>query len=105
MKITEEARGRECLIRLFGCQHDQGVVACHYPLTDETGMGMKAPDFMIAFGCNHCHAIADGRVRSVFESREQVEIALMRGVLRTQSALWREGKLVYCSDGGRDFDF
>lgn len=102
-KQRGEAKGRTCQIRLGGCQHDYGVVGCHYPLTGHTGVAMKAPDLFIAWGCFNCHQIVDGVKKSMFESREDIEIDFLRGVLRTQAILAQEGKLVYC-DKPREFD-
>lgn len=103
-KLTEEARGRVCQIRLFGCKWDADVVGCHYPLTDHTGMAMKAPDFMLAWGCSHCHNVVDSRQPYLYENLPAIENALLRAVLRTQAILAGEGKLVYVPGGARDFD-
>lgn len=94
-KLTEAARGQPCLIRLPGClgQHES-VVACHYRLAGFCGVGMKPPNWMIAFGCAHCHSVADFRVFIDGYSRDAVRLSLAEGVFRTQAKLFEWGLLV-----------
>ena len=94
MKITDEARGRPCTIRLPGCTGGgEDSVWCHFPVVQYIGMGMKVPDILGAFGCSHCHDLVDSRKGQMMG---QVKLlAFATGVMRTQAQLWREGKLKY----------
>ena len=89
-----EAKGRQCMIRLPGCNHNRSTtVLCHYPLAGYTGMGIKPDDLVFgAWGCSSCHDIVDGRVQTE-HSREVIRLAHAEGVMRTQDALRQEGKL------------
>ena len=54
-KYLDGARGQACVI----CEKDDGtVVACHLPswgIGIGTGMGQKAPDWLVADCCSACH--------------------------------------------------
>ena len=87
-KTTPErqaAKGQPCLIRLPGCLHDATTtVLCHYPLPGVSGMGLKSPDILGAFGCANCHAVVDGRMaRPAGYTRNDVRLAHAEGVMRT----------------------
>lgn len=44
-RITKAARGRDCMVRLPGCQNDtQTVVLAHYRLAGTCGTGIKPND-------------------------------------------------------------
>lgn len=81
----QSARNQPCLIRLPGCLHDAATtVLCHYALSGYSGMGLKSPDQMAAFGCANCHAIVDGRMaRPDGYTRNDVRLAFAEGVMRT----------------------
>lgn len=87
--LRDEARGRECLIRVPNCCNfdNATVVGCHYRLAGTSGMGIKPSDFQIAHGCSACHTYVD--------THHDVETRLMHaeGVFRTQNILIREGKI------------
>jgi hypothetical protein len=62
-KITDSARGEDCLIRIPGVcnRNPETTVACHEPCG--SGMAMKWPDTEIAYGCSACHDEIDGRTK------------------------------------------
>lgn len=88
--ITKLARGRNCEIRApGGCTSTETTVPCHARIPDISGLGLKAPDWMIAFGCHHCHDIVDGRAGK-FPQYER-DLMLLEGVMRTLVILFNEG--------------
>ncbi|AJK16725.1 MULTISPECIES: DUF1364 domain-containing protein [Yersinia pseudotuberculosis complex] len=91
--LREEARGRECQIRIPGiCNSDiETVVLTHYRLAGTCGTGIKPSDAQAAWGCSACHNECDRRTR--FIDRETVRLYHAEGVMRTQAVLRQEGKL------------
>lgn len=87
----QAARNQPCLIRFPGCTGGgEDTVLCHYRLAGTSGVGLKPDDAQAAYGCAHCHAIADQRVPAPNGyTRNDVRLAFAEGVLRTQ-ALIRE---------------
>ena len=63
-KILQAARGEECTINSPVCNYDPStVVACHSnSQEDGKGMGQKADDCFVAFGCSACHKWLDENV-------------------------------------------
>lgn len=61
--LTDYAKGKPCLIRAVSiCTFmDEETVACHVPLMDYFGKGLKMADWFIAFGCFNCHDCVDRR--------------------------------------------
>ncbi len=95
MNLHKEAAGRECLVRLVGCNRNpETTVLAH--LNDKRifmcGMGLKVPDVFGAHCCSACHDILDGRQKSDYTA-EELKIAHMEAVLRTQNMLLNEGKI------------
>lgn len=91
--LTQAARGMPCMIRLAGClSSTETVVGCHYRLAGFCGTGMKSPDWMLAWGCAHCHACTDGRQKTEY-SYEQLRLYHAEGVMRTWAALIERGKI------------
>lgn len=91
-KLTDLARGQNCMIRLPGiCSFDQStVVLCHYRLAGECGTGIKPPDLLGAWGCDRCHSAVDGRLETEF-TREYLRLAHAEACLRTIAELIRLG--------------
>ena len=88
MNLRKYAKGKDCQIRLPGCNHNNDtVVLCHYR-GPSTGTGLKEPDLLGAWGCQNCHDIVDGREKLPhgYELRD-VEIAFFEGIMRTQNYL------------------
>lgn len=88
MNLRREAIGRECQIRLDGCTTGPCCL-CHWRQTGISGMGMKSPDQIGAWGCAYCH----DQVDRVGRGDAEIQLAFARGVFRTQAILIREGKL------------
>ena len=94
MNLRKLAKGKPCLIRLPGCNHDKSTtVLAHYRLAGYSGMGKKPPDIMGAWSCSECHARVDGRVKTEHD-REVIRLAHAEGVIRTVEVLIREGWIV-----------
>lgn len=94
-RLTKLARNRPCQIRLPGCDGGgETTVGCHYRLAGYCGTGIKPPSWMLAWGCNHCHSVVDGRDKITHgPSRDQIRLAHAEGVLRTLSALAELGEI------------
>lgn len=82
------AKGMPCMIRLPGCDGGgETTVLCHYRLAGYCGTGIKPDDTAFgAWGCSHCHAVADGRTKLPGWSMEEIRLAHAEGVLRTNAA-------------------
>lgn len=91
-KLTKSAQGRECQIRApsICCGDPAQTVPCHVRLIGIGGMGLKAPDIFIAFGCTPCHDFVDGRTQGP-ATYEERRLMLLEAMVRTQNILWREG--------------
>ncbi len=94
--LREEARGRECQVRSPVCNFDsETTVLAHIRMSGISGMGYKAPDLLGAWCCSACHTLVDtgcyGDVELLPDDRD---LLLLRGVMRTQAQLIREGKLL-----------
>lgn len=82
-KLLKAAQGQECTMQTPWCNNNpQTVVACHSnDGEDGKGMGQKADDIFIAFGCSGCHKWYDeGPV-----SKEEKRDVFIRAMKRT----WR----------------
>jgi hypothetical protein len=90
--LLATAKGQDCMLRIPDvCNgNPETVVACHSNLSlHGKGMGIKAHDFCIAYGCSECHYWLDfGNA-----SREEKELAFYRGMSRTLEHLFNEGIL------------
>lgn len=83
LDLSRLARDKPCMIRLPGCTGGgEDTVLCHYRLAGYSGMGMKPPDTMAAWGCAKCHDLVDGRIKTE-HSRDIVRLAHAEGCLRT----------------------
>ena len=84
MNLRKLAKGHECLVRLPGCLgHSETVVLCHIRLGGIAGMGQKPPDLCGFYGCMACHNLVDGRQHMANLTRQEIEQAVLRGLLRT----------------------
>ncbi|MWN30992.1 DUF1364 family protein [Gilliamella sp. Pra-s65] len=91
-RLTKEARGRECTVRLPCCNHNpETTVLAHYRLAGTCGVGMKPNDLQGAWACSACHDEIDRRTRN--HEYEFVRLAHAEGVIRTQDILIKEGKI------------
>ena len=94
--LRREARGRDCMIRspVCSCDREQTVLA-HLRMVGISGAGTKAPDLLGAWSCYPCHQLADlGQFGDTKMTRDDRDLMLLRGIVRTQYQLIREGKLL-----------
>lgn len=91
-KLTKEAKGRECQVRLPCCNGNaETTVLAHYRLAGTCGVGMKPNDLQGAWACSSCHDACDSR-NNLFD-KEFVRLAHAEGVFRTLDILVKEGKV------------
>lgn len=90
--LRKAAQGEPCAIREPGvCNFDPSTtVLAHWRAIDVSGMGLKAPDLLGAHACSACHDFVDGRSCPA-ASRQERELALLRGIMRTQAKLIKFG--------------
>lgn len=88
--LRRQAIGRECEIRLPGCQTEPCCL-CHFRLIDVSGGGMKSPDPIGAWGCAACHE----KVDVTFRGDPEVQLDFAKAVFRTQNQLIKEGKITW----------
>lgn len=96
-KITESARGQDCLIRVPGVcnRNPETVVFCHEP---GAGMGMKSvytgPDGkkvdLGAYGCSACHDAVDGRTKTNYR-QDLLKLWFYEGMARTMRKMIESG--------------
>ncbi len=89
LNLRREAIDRVCQIRLEGCQ-TAPCCLCHFRIIGISGMSMKSPDLLGAWGCGSCHDKVDRTLRH--DTETQLDFA--RGVFRTQAILLKEGKII-----------
>lgn len=89
MNLRDEARGRECQIRIWPvCNgNPDTTVLAHYRLAGISGMGIKPPDLIGAWACSSCHMHVDSHKDT------ETQLAFAHGVFRTLNILDKEGKL------------
>lgn len=92
MNIRKWARGKQCMVRLPGCDGGgKTTVLAHYRLAGYSGTGMKPPDFpFAALACAHCHNLIDRRVDSGHDQKV-LRLAHAEGCLRTHDRMLKEG--------------
>jgi len=65
--LLQAVRNMPCTLRVSTfypghlCSSQDTVVPCHLDRTIGKGIGTKVSDLFVAAGCDHCHAIIDGR--------------------------------------------
>lgn len=82
--LRQLARDKPCMIRVPNCCNGRTdtTVLCHLRMIGISGIGMKSPDVLAAFGCHACHDFVDGRSHpsNTLEYRRSL---LLEGVART----------------------
>lgn len=91
-KITNAARGENCLINIAGVCHNntETTVFCHFPSEDH-GMSRKSSDISGAFGCADCHDVVDGRVKGTDYDGQTDNFYMRRAQTRTIHRLFDLG--------------
>ena len=93
-KLRQEARGRECQVRLEGvCNgNSDSVVLAHYRIIGISGAGQKPPDWCGAWACAACHDVLDKRDwRWKDFGTDKLRAAFGVGMARTLYELSKEG--------------
>lgn len=96
MNLRDEARNRECQVRLIGvCNWDrETTVLAHFRMQVVTrglvarAKSTKVPDILGAWACSDCHAAIDSGAPNY--TKEQLRLAHLEGVARTIAALVKE---------------
>jgi hypothetical protein len=91
-KLRQSARGQECQVRLYQiCRgRNDTVILAHLP---GGGVGGKGFDTAASFCCFECHDAIDGRVQTDLYTQDDLTLAHLQGVMRTQSIWIKEGIL------------
>ena len=88
-KLTDAAEGRPCVL----CGACGTTVAAHSnALSHGRGMGLKAPDFMVAYVCQRHHDLIDGRAGLLAENDKRE--MWMRAWARTVKLWFDEGIVI-----------
>lgn len=95
-KIRDSAQDEDCTLNIEGtCKYNNStVVACHLPPRGETGGSQKGNDNFVAFGCDQCHSVMDGKTGAMKRFGEDWLFYAHRGIYRTQQRLIEKGILV-----------
>lgn len=87
-KLLKGANGEPCVL----CQSVGTTVAAHSNSQEHgRGMGHKAPDYYVAYVCQRCHDLIDGRSGGL--SKDEKRELWLRAFVRTVS-LWFERGIV-----------
>lgn len=85
-KLLKAANGRPCTL----CGSVGTTVAAHSnSLADGKGMGLKVPDYFIAYLCHVCHDKVDGRYLGL--TREEMRDLWITAFQRTVAIWFEEG--------------
>lgn len=91
-KLLGSARGQICTLRVSAICLDGESVACHVGLRG-SAIGGKVSDIFVAYGCNNCHAVIDGQMKSDLTpdeltiqkaraNQETIQMMLDKGILK-----------------------
>lgn len=87
------AKAPYCMVPGCGLRNDGTIVAMHR--NEGKGMGMKNPDYQVAFGCFKCHAFMDcGAALSREDRRAMWEEAYWRSL----EWLWTSGLICIAAE-------
>ncbi len=92
-KITASAIGESCTVRIPKvCNHNvDTVVAAHLSgVRFGHGFGRKVSDLHVAYACEACHSMLDGRVKSEY-SKDELKLMHLEAVIETQIKLVKKG--------------
>ena len=73
-KLRDSARGEDCTLQIHPyCNgNPETVVLCHLSTPNNSGMGIKPPDWFAVYACSDCHDIIDGRTWKGFTEEEKM---------------------------------
>ena len=87
--LRDEARGRECQVRIPGiCNWDSNTTILAH--LNGAGLALKADDRHAAICCSSCHDLVDARRPSRF-TNDEIRLMFLDGVIRTQKLWISEG--------------
>lgn len=95
------ARDKDCTFQFPGCTNQRDtVVLCHLREFGGGGASMKPLDTEAAYGCWHCHELADGRKHLIPEVRNQIDWweYIARALVRTHRVMRADGLLTIKGD-------
>lgn len=88
-KLRKSARGKDCTLRLDGCNFNpETTVLCHLPSASR-GIGLKSPDWWAVYACAACHDRIDGRSNGQCEPQD-----VLRALHETQTQMIAAGLIV-----------
>ena len=87
-KLRNEARGRDCQVRIPGiCNFNSDTVVLAH--LGGAGMGLKRNDMLGAWACHDCHAQLDGQSKAQY-TKDKLELMHLQGMVRTLEVLISE---------------
>ncbi len=92
MNLRQNARGRECVVRLVGiCNgNSETTVLAHLKRGGWCGT-VKPPDICAVWACSDCHSEIDGRTHRSGLTREQIDAHLLGALCRQLVIYARNG--------------
>jgi len=96
------AKGKPCLIRIArqcgytSCSDVDTTVLAHFTMKNYKATGSKKaslPDVCGVHGCDICHGLVDGRLKTTAMTHDELKIAHAEGVMRTLDLLVKNGVL------------
>ena len=93
-KLRKSAKNQQCQIRIPQVCLAPGtdtVCLCHL---NGAGWALKNLDIHGAYGCQRCHDVVDGRVKSGWDS-DLIKLWFLEGVIRTQEIMVKEGLIKF----------
>lgn len=96
MKYSRLAHGQRCFLAFPGiCSGDPAkVVPCHLRLGGVAGTGQKPPDICSLPGCFECHAILDGRAKTLLYTRDEILSMTCVGLVQWLAEQWKREYLI-----------
>ena len=102
-KVLRHAKGQPCTLRFPGICNGGGetTVACHIRDAHK-GMGQKASDHSIVFGCAACHRYLDEQTWRRLLTEADVNYHVIAALQETWAILIRDGIIVFPHDVHRE---
>lgn len=87
--LRDEARGRECQVRIPGvCNRDNDTTVLAH--LNGAGLARKSDDRHASICCSSCHDLVDSR-RPSYYTNDEIRLMFLDGVIRTQKLWISEG--------------
>lgn len=91
-KYRKSAKGKDCQIRIpEHCETDNRTVCLAH--LGGAGWALKKLDIHGAYGCQTCHDVVDGRIKSIYK-KELLKLWHLEGVIRTQEIMVEDGLII-----------